>query len=58
MNDQIKQIRSEFPFTMEQQIKDEEWVSEQTEEIKNELGKLAEYENELTLEYQQIINAV
>jgi len=58
LNEQIMQIRSGFPFTMEQQIKDEEWVSEQSEELKKELDKLTEYENELTLEYQQIINVL
>ena len=56
LNEQIIQIRSEFPFTMEQQIKDEEWVSEQSAELKKELNKLVEYENELTLEYQQMIS--
>jgi hypothetical protein len=58
LNEQITQIRSEFPFTMEQQIKDEEWVSKQSEELKMELKKLSEYENELILEYQQIINVL
>ena len=56
LNEQIIQIRSEFPFTMEQQIKDEEWVSEQSAELKKELSKLVEYEKELTLEYQQMIS--
>lgn len=58
LHEQILQIRSEFPFTMEQQIKDEEWVSEQSIEIKEELRKLLEYEKELTLDYQQIIAAL
>ncbi|MBS1735348.1 MAG: hypothetical protein JSS98_01935 [Bacteroidetes bacterium] len=58
LNEQIVQIRSEFPFTMEQQIKDEDWVNEQSEELKKELNKLAEYENELTQQYQQMINVL
>ena len=58
LNEQIVQIRSEFPFTMEQQITDDDYVSEQSGEIKKELGKLADYENELTSAYQQIINTL
>ena len=34
MNEQLLKIRSEFPFTIETQIKDEEWVSGQTQELK------------------------
>ena len=58
MNEQLLKIRSEFPFTIEAQIKDEEWVSGQTQELKKELHKLQDYESELTLQYQQIISVL
>jgi hypothetical protein len=58
MNEQLLQIRNEFPFTIESQIKDEEWVSSQTDELKKELDKLVQYESELTLQYQQIISVL
>lgn len=58
LNEQILQIKSEFPFTIEQQIKDEEWVNAQTLELKNELTKLDDYEKELTLQYQQLIELI
>jgi hypothetical protein len=58
MNEQIPQIRNEFPFTIEEQIKDEEWVRSQTQELKKELDKLRQSESELTLQYQQIISVL
>ncbi len=58
LNEQIFQIRGEFPFTIEAQIKDDEWVNAQSEELKKELSKLQEYESELTLQYQQIISVL
>ena len=58
LNEQILRIKSEFPFTIEHQIKDEEWVNAQSEELKNGMEKLQEYESELTLQYQQIISAL
>lgn len=58
MNEQLLKIRREFPFTIETQIKDEEWVSEQTGELKKELDKLQQYESELTLQYQRTISVL
>ncbi|MDQ2721610.1 MAG: hypothetical protein M3Z26_17895 [Bacteroidota bacterium] len=58
LNEQNLQIRSEFPFTIEGQIKDDEWVSAQSGELKKELDKLQQYEGELTLQYQQIISVL
>lgn len=55
LNQQIEAIRNKFPFDMEDQIKDEEWVAEQVAEIKNELEKLRTLEGELMLEYQALI---
>jgi len=58
MDEQLLKIRSEFPFTIEAQIKDEEWVNRQQDELKKGLHKLHEYESELTLQYQQIISVL
>jgi hypothetical protein len=58
LNEQIKQIKAEFPFTIEMQIKDEEWVSNQGAALKKELNKLVQYEDELTLQYRQLISAI
>jgi hypothetical protein len=57
LNDQVIAIRSEFPFTIESQIKDDEWVEMRREELKNEHQTLEVYEKELTLQYQNIIKA-
>jgi hypothetical protein len=57
LNDQLIAIRSEFPFTIESQIKDDEWVGLRREELKNEHEKLELYESELKLQYQNIIKA-
>jgi len=58
MNEQLLKIRSEFPFTIEVQVKDEEWVTGHQDELKKELHKLQNYECELTLQYQQIISVL
>lgn len=55
---QLMQIKNEFPFTVEEQIKDEEWVSAQTGEIKKELDGLRQYETELEWQYRQITSLI
>lgn len=55
LQEEILQIRSQFPFTIEQQIKDEDWVAEETAKLKEELKIANEYEQELTIEYKQLI---
>jgi hypothetical protein len=55
LQQQVLEIRSQFPFTVEMQIKDEEWVAAETAALNAELGKLDAYEKELTLEYEQLI---
>ena len=55
LNDELKAIRQAFPFNIEQQIKDEEWVSEQVNMLQNELAKLQEYEKELQHHYLELI---
>jgi hypothetical protein len=53
---ELEQIRREFPFDMEQQIKDEDWVIQQQEIIKNTISALRVREGELILEYEALIN--
>lgn len=57
LNDQLIAIRNEFPFTIESEIKDDEWVGLRREELINEHEKLEVYESDLTLQYQNIIRA-
>jgi hypothetical protein len=58
LNDQLVTIKGEFPFNVESQIKDEEWVRNKQEELKTELGTLQKYETELMLEYHKIIGVL
>lgn len=55
LNEELKNIKEQFPFTIEQQIKDEEWVAEQIDILKNDLAKLQEYEKELQQHYLELI---
>lgn len=55
LQEDIVAIRSEFPFTIEEQIKDEAWVKAETEKLESELEQLKEYEARLTLQYKHII---
>lgn len=52
---EIEEIKKVFPFNIEEQIKNDEWVSKQVEAIKKEIQELSEYENELEQEYKQLI---
>ncbi|MBC7534582.1 MAG: hypothetical protein H7258_02680 [Ferruginibacter sp.] len=56
MQEEIVGIRSVFPFTIEANIKDEDWVESETAKLKEELQRLRAYEEELTLQYQQMIS--
>lgn len=58
LQEQILQIKSQFPFTVEQQIKDEAWVAAETAKLREELKQLDDYEQELTLEYEQLIATI
>ena len=55
LNEELKNIRSQFPFTIEQQIKDEEWVAAEVAGLQKELAQLKEYENELQQHYLELI---
>lgn len=56
LNKEIEAIRKEFPFDIELQIKDEEWVHNRVSEIQELIKKLRIYEGELILEYEALIN--
>ncbi|MEO8769989.1 MAG: J domain-containing protein [Ferruginibacter sp.] len=56
LQEEVNHIRSLFPFTIESNIKDDEWVEQETTKLKDELEKLRLYEEELTLQYQQMIS--
>jgi len=58
LQEEIIHIKSQFPFTVEKQIKDEDWVAEETTKLQEELKQLNDYEQELTLEYEQLITTV
>lgn len=53
---EIAQIRAAFPFTIETQIRDEEWVKTEVARIEEGILALRQYEGELTLEYEALIN--
>jgi len=57
LNDEIKNIRSEFPFNMEAQIKDDAWIAAQTNSIQQEIKQLKQYEQELLQQYTELINS-
>jgi hypothetical protein len=50
---EIEQIRSTFPFTIEKELRDKEWVKKQNEQterlIKETLEEKAKYEERLEL---------
>lgn len=56
LQDEIVQIKQVFPFTIEANIKDDEWVNNETTKLKEELDQLKVYEEELTLQYQHMIS--
>jgi hypothetical protein len=56
LNNEIAEIKSAFPFDMEEQIRDEEWVNEEVGKIETEIKELRAYEGELILEYESLIN--
>lgn len=56
LQEQIIEIKQLFPFTIEATIKDDEWVNNETTKLKEELDKLKAYEEELTLQYQNMIS--
>ncbi len=56
LQDEVLAIRNDFPFTIENLIKDENWVSEEAEKMKTQLNELTQYEKELDAEYKLLIS--
>ena len=56
LQNDIAAIRNTFPFTIEENIQNEDWINSETEKINSDIAKLKEYEEELTNEYKTLIN--
>ena len=52
--EQITEIKSQYPFTIEAQIRDEDWVAAEVEKINASIAQLNEYESELVLKYTNL----
>lgn len=55
-NTEIEKIKTEFPFDIEQQIKDDDWVAKQVSKIEEQIKQLRSFEGELIIEYTALIN--
>ena len=55
LEEEIVELKQQFPFNIQEKINDEEWVAEQQETIKNEIAKLKEYEQELMAQYKSLM---
>jgi hypothetical protein len=56
LENEIDVIRCNFPFDMEENIKDEAWVAERQQEIKEIVSQLRILEGDLILEYEALIH--
>ena len=54
--EQINEIRLQYPFTIEEQIRNEEWVEKEVEKIYDQIAQLTNYEKELVENYSRLIN--
>jgi hypothetical protein len=57
LQEQITTIKSQFPFTIEDNLKNEQWVKEQVYNVEQEVNRLRVYKSELETEYSKLINA-
>ena len=55
LHDDIRTIKQSFPFTIENELKTEDWIKEQVQITETELVKLEAYERELLVELQQLL---
>ncbi len=55
LQNEIDEIKGTFPFTIENEIKDEEWVKNENDKTNKDLLSLKEYEFELESEYKMLI---
>lgn len=56
LHTEILSIKNNFPFDIEDKIKDEEWVAQEVEIIAAQIKALRSFEGELILEYEALIN--
>ena len=54
--EQINEIRLQYPFTIEEQIRNEEWVEKEVQKIYDQVAQLTNYEKELVENYSRLIN--
>ncbi len=54
--EQVNEIKLQYPFTIEEQIRDEEWVAKEVEKIYEQIAQLNNYEKELVAKYSNLIN--
>ena len=54
--DQIKVIKQQYPFTIEEQIRDEEWVTAEVGKIHELIQQLKGYEAELKERFDSLVN--
>ncbi len=55
LHKQISELKSQFPFTLENELKNEDWIVEQVKDIETEQVKLETYERELLTEIQSLL---
>lgn len=53
---QVTDIKNNFPFTIEQDIKDDIWVKEQQDALQQTISKIRAFEGDLILEYNALIS--
>ena len=56
LQNDIDAIQSTFPFTIEEDIVNEDWINSETEKINLDIAQLKAYEEELRNEYKTLIN--
>jgi len=54
LQEKVNSIKDDFPFTIEQQIKDDDWVATEFQVIQSQIELLEKYEQELFLEYNKL----
>lgn len=55
LDDEIVQLKKQFPFNISEQLKNDDWVALQVKEITEDLKKMELYETELQQQYAAII---
>jgi hypothetical protein len=55
LEEEITELKQQFPFNFQDKINNDEWVIQQQEQIKTEIQQLFSYEQELTNEYHELM---